>query len=105
MLGSEICGKSMMGIYKKIDGGNILNLKKLKYADSYTESGFITKADTLTFSALIEVLTLPIQKIENMPFYIKLSKHIDSFKAIKILEYTLKNNLSVYMPTLTPIDS
>ncbi len=105
MLGSGEWGISIMEIEKEIDGGNILNLKKFQYSDSCTEKVFVEKADDLTVSALIEVLTLSIPKIVNTPWDIKLSKNIDSFKAVEILEYAIKNNLSIYMPTRTPLDS
>ena len=46
-----------------------------------------------------------VPKVQNTPWDIKLTKNIDSFKAIEILEYAIKNNLSIYMPPRTPLDS
>jgi len=105
MLNSGNWGVSIMRIGEKIDSGEILKTKNFTYTNSTTEEEFVSMADNITIEILLEVLNGDFAPKENNRWNIKIAKHTDSFTVKQILEFCLKNNLSVYLPPRTPEDS
>jgi len=105
MLNSGEWGISIMEIDKKVDAGKILKIKKFKYDNNYSEYEFTEKCDDMTVEALIEVLSNDYNEMPNSKWDVRVAKYSDSFKAVNILEYCLKNNLNIYLPPRTIEDS
>ena len=104
ILNSKYWGISIMKIGEKVDSGDILKTRTFYYNENTTEKEFTDKADNETVKALIQVLKGDYEVVENRKWQVRVAKHTDSYKAIKILEYCLKNNLAIYLPPRTFAD-
>ena len=98
-------GISIMEIGKEIDSGVVLKVKKIYYDKDITQERFVEICDDTTVDALMEVLEGNYEKKVNSGWNIRIKKHTDSLKAIKVLNFCLKNNLNIYLPSRTPEDS
>ena len=97
-------GISLMEIDKKIDAGQILKIKQFSYDESWSEYQFTEKCDDLTVEALKEVLLGKYQPQPNRRWEVRIAKHTDSSKVVKILEECLSAGLAVYLPPRTSDD-
>ena len=104
LLNTKEWGISIMKIDKKVDSGDILKVKKIKYDEKCSELEFTKRCDDTTIEALLEVLNNDYQVIKNKKWDVRIAKHTDSLKTIEILKYCLENNLNVYLPPRTEND-
>tara|TARA_R100001079_G_scaffold86675_2_gene49541 strand:+ start:454 stop:1167 length:714 start_codon:yes stop_codon:yes gene_type:complete len=104
MLAAGRWGVSIMRIAEKVDSGEILKTKEFRYEPSMTEEEFVATSDKLTIELLIETLNGNFVPQENKRWDIRISKHTDSYVVREILDYCLKNNLTIYLPPRRPED-
>jgi len=105
MLANGTWGSSIMRLGEKIDSGEILKTRTFEYDRNTTEDEFVKISDNTAVDLLIEVLQGKSEPQENKKWDIRLSKHVDSYKAKEILEYCLKNDMVIYLPPRNPDDS
>ena len=98
-------GISIMNIGEKVDSGDILKTKKFTYDFGISEDDFCNLCDDMTVEALKDVFHGDYEVKQNKKPDVKLSKHIDSEKAVDIIRFCLDNGLAVYTPPRTPEDS
>lgn len=104
LLNTKEWGISIMRIDRKVDSGDILKIKKIKYDEDCSELEFTKRCDDTTIKALLEVINNDYKVIKNKKWDVRIAKHTDSLKTIEILKYCLENNLNVYLPPRTEND-
>ena len=109
MINNGQWGVSLFKIQEGVDTGPIFSRKSFEYNDISMDE-FVTLADKITVDLLKEIChklinNIPLKKIENQPWSIKIAKHTDSQQVCKIADHCLNNEISVYLPPRNLLDS
>lgn len=106
MLNDGKWGVSLMRLKKKIDQGDILSVKNLDYCPfSTTMKDFVELCDEATLSCVKENHNNFSIIDTNVVPTIRVPKKKDSQEVVKILKFSLDNNISVYLPPRKPEES
>jgi len=106
MLNNGKWGVSLMRLNEKIDEGDILSVKNLDYCPtSTTMKDFVELCDDATLSCIKENYNNFSTIDNNFSPTIRVPKKKDSHEVVKILKFSLDNNISVYLPPRSPEES
>ena len=106
MLNDGKWGVSLMRLKKKIDQGDILSVKSLDYCPvSTTMKDFVELCDEATLACVKENHNNFSIIDTNLSPTMRVPKKKDSQEVVKILKFSLNNNISVYLPPRSPEES
>ncbi len=98
-------GVSIFELEEKVDTGDILKTATFTYDSDCSMAEFVRKADDATIDCLEQVLLGNFSKTKNKKYDIRISKHVDSEKSLKIFREALELGMNIYMPSRNPEDS
>lgn len=105
MLNAGYWGVSLMELAPVVDTGLILGVREFDYQVSCTMREFVELADQTTVELLFDYLTEKYTPRQNKKWAVKVAKHTDSMFATYLLEQSLKDHQTIYLPTRTPDDA
>jgi len=99
MLNNGRWGVSLFELSEKIDSGDILVTKYVKYDPEKTSMYDFTEiCDDATIDCLSEYLYGDYQIRKNSPWQAKLRKSMDSQFVVDVLQYCWDKNINIYLP-------
>jgi len=105
ILNSGEWGVSLMKLSEEIDGGDVLNTKKVFYEKSIISmKEFAEMCDNITIECVKEHFDGKHKPKSNRPWQVKVAKNLDSSKVVDILKLCLEKGIAVYLPPRRPKD-
>jgi len=106
MLGTGEWGVSIFELTDELDNGDIIATKKVNYSpEDTTMEQFVEMCDLATVECLKEFLKGNYTPQKNKEWNVRVKNHTDSYEATTVLDFCIKKQIAVYMPTRNPGDS